>query len=424
VSTQINGSPRWTVWFDENGRLTGDDNIVAELAAGDVTDLFIFSHGWNSSAQSANRLYDAMFPLISDVAAGQAQRIGFAGVLWPSLLFPEDDPANGPGVAQTPAPDLVAALKPAFPDDGQQAGLDRMGTLLHEQAPDPQPLREFHQLLDTLVTTKNDAAEDDGERAVLTQSPGAVFGQLAGLSKTPGGFGQGLLDPFRSLWHGAREALRVASYYEMKNRAGVVGRHGLGPLVARLAAAKPGLRVHLLGHSFGARLVAYALTGLPSGSTGAASPVKSLMLVQGAFSHFTFAAPMPIDAGRSGSLANALGNVDGPLVATFSRHDRAVGWWYPAASMLQHEDSQSLTDLTFRWGGMGHDGYQQAGAREVALGPAGTGYDFGSGAVVRLNSDSVIADEGQSAFAGAHSDILHPEVAWAAVAASRAGVSG
>ena len=55
----------------------------------------------------------------------------------------------------------------------------------------------------------------------------------------------------------------------MKNRAGTVGRNGLGPLLGRLPA---GVRVHLVGHSFGARLVSFALAGLPAGARRPCGP--------------------------------------------------------------------------------------------------------------------------------------------------------
>jgi hypothetical protein len=53
----------------------------------------------------------------------------------------------------------------------------------------------------------------------------------------------------------AREVLRTASYYEMKNRAGVIGQQGLGPLLANLAGPSGAPRIHLSRHSFGARLI-------------------------------------------------------------------------------------------------------------------------------------------------------------------------
>src|SRR5262249_62020396 len=130
---------------------------------------------------------------------------------------------------------------------------------------------------------------------------------------------------FDKWWHGARELLRTLSYYEMKNRAGVIGERGLGRLLGTLRGRNGQLRVHLLGHSFGARLVAFSLRGLPASAVGGSSPVKSLLLIQAAFSHFAFSPTKP------GALAGFANRVDGPLVATHSVHDRPVGTWCPAA---------------------------------------------------------------------------------------------
>ncbi len=174
------------------------------------------------------------------------------------------------------------------------------------------------------------------------------------------------------MWHGAREVLRSLSYYEMKNRAGVVGRNGLGPLLGGLAApVGHTMRVHLMGHSFGA-------------------------------------------------LAGYRSRVDGPLVATFTSADRAVGWWYPMASMLSHQDAESVGDLGYRWGGLGHDAYQQAATSTAVLAKPRTGYGFATGAFYRLDSNAVIKAD-QSPVSGAHSDIQHPEVAWAAISAAGLG---
>jgi hypothetical protein len=66
---------------------------------------------------------------------------------------------------------------------------------------------------------------------------------------------------------------------------------------------------------------------------------------------------------------------------------------------------------------MGHDGYQQQDATELVLQSAGKPYTFGKGLFYRLDSNAVIAAD-ESAFGGAHSDIRHPEVLWAALAAA------
>ncbi|HMH90080.1 MAG TPA: hypothetical protein VK586_03240 [Streptosporangiaceae bacterium] len=405
----IAGLPYYELTFAADGTLTSGGGLPAAVAAGGITNLFVFSHGWNDSVQTARGLYRAMFKMLAGMLGPDRPAAAVVGVIWPSLLFPEDDP-SGPGTPSTGA-QLAAALAPAFP--GQEQNLTTMGTMLDQQPQDAARLVQFHQLASGLVTTPALAPEDAGPEAAITGDTSAVFGQAAAMSKTPGPGAQGLPNPFQALWSGGKEVLRSMSYYEMKNRAGVIGRAGLGPLLASLAPAGSPLRIHLLGHSFGARLVSFALTGLPATAVGGASPVKSLTLIQGAFSHFSFARPTPCRAVPAGALAGVLGRVDGPLLSTFTAADRAVGWWYPAASMLAHQDAQSLADLDYQWGGMGHDGFQQSPAGvTVPLQPQGHDYGFAAGRCYRLDANKIIC-QNQSAFSGAHSDIQHPEVVWA-----------
>ncbi|HZD97740.1 MAG TPA: hypothetical protein VE132_06220 [Micromonosporaceae bacterium] len=411
----IAGLNYFEVEFAADGTLTSDGELPAAVAAGGVTDLFILSHGWNSSVGSARSLYNSMFSLLSPMLGDKASTSAAVGIIWPSLLFPDDDPTHAQAAPSSGA-QLATALAPAFP--GHEDDLTTLGTLLDKQPADPASLQQFHQLASGLVTTPALAPEDAGPAAAITGETGAVFGHAAAMAKTPVGDAQGLPNPFKTLWSGGREVLRSMSYYEMKNRAGVVGRHGLGPMLFRLASAAPGLRVHLMGHSFGARLVSYALTGLPATATGNASPVKSLTLIQGAFSHFAFARPTPCKAVAAGALSGVVDRVDGPLLSTFSAADRAVGWWYPAASMLAHQNAEAMADLTYEWGGMGHDGFQQSpAANKIELKPPGSAYGFVPSGIYLLDANKVIA-QNQSPFIGAHCDICHPEVAWAVVSAA------
>ena len=250
-----------------------------------------------------------------------------------------------------------------------------------------------------------------------------MFGRFARAVPPPagdGGAAAGIGDAFSRLWDGAKEALRQLTYFEMKKRAGVVGQKGLGPLVGRLATAAPELRVHLIGHSFGARLVSFALAGLPDPGAGV-SPVKSLLLLQGAFSHFAFADALPDDPGRGGALKGMARRVDGPLAASFSAHDLAVGKMYPLASLSSRDDSAGVTDLLYRWGAIGHDGAQAVAAAELPLGPVGQAYRLAAGRFTNLNGDGVINHGGPPS--GAHSDIFHPEVVWAAISIAGLGVA-
>jgi hypothetical protein len=423
MAALISGLPHWEVEFDQAGSIVSDDGLVAGLAESGVRDLFVFSHGWNNSFAGARSLYRDMFTMVAGMLRPkQRATTGFLGVLWPSLLFPEDGPADDGSPAlllASPADNrvadhssgaqLAAALAPAFP--GQEQQVHRLGDLLDVRPQDGAALDEFHLLATGLVSTPNTGGpEDNGERAAMAADPRTAITEMATAPGAPRGDTQGI-DFFTKMWHGARELLRTMSYYEMKNRAGVVGRAGLGPLLGRLRERNPQLRTHLLGHSFGARLAAFSLDGMPAGAAGQSSPVKSLLLIQGAFSHFTFSPSKP------GALAAVANRVDGPLLATFSVHDRAVGLWYPNASRLARQNNQALDDFSYEWGGMGHDGYQHDGVIPLTLGAEGSRYQFQKGRFYRLDSNAVIC-KSLSRFSEAHSDIRHPEVAWAAVSAA------
>ena len=52
----------------------------------------------------------------------------------------------------------------------------------------------------------------------------------------------------------------------------------------------------------------------------------------------------------------------------------------------------------------------------AALGPVGTGYAFQRGRFVNLDGNAVVNGGGPPA--GAHSDIFHPELVWAGLAAA------
>jgi hypothetical protein len=434
MASEIAGQPHWEIGFDEQGKAAqGEvDALLAELPGKDLTDLFVFSHGWNSDRRQARRLYQLYFQQVPGLlgrGGGQAARVGTLGVVWPSKRWADEPEPTGDGgggaaglgdsaAAAAPADDtaLVEDLKDVFEGDQQRQALDELGRLLEERPEDPAALARFQTLMGELAGAPDaePAGEDQGELALLEDDPEEVFGRFAdAVPQTVEGGAAGIGDAFGRLWNGAKEALRQLTYFEMKKRAGVVGKQGLGPLLGRIHQADPELRLHLLGHSFGARLVSFALAGLPD---GAGSPVKSVYLLQGAFSHFAFADALPMDRSRGGALKGMAARVDGPLVASFSVHDLAVGKLYPLASLSSRDDAAGLEDRLFRWGGIGHDGAQAVDATVASLGPVGTGYPFQKGRFVNLDGNAVINRGGPPS--GAHSDIFHPELVWAGLAAA------
>lgn len=425
----IAGLPFWELTFDADGDHAAGAFATDVLGRG-ITDLVVFAHGWNTDQAAARALYEAFFGLLAgQLRPGQA-RVGLAGVVWPAQRWADEPiPDFAGGAAGLDLPQgaalaldraTLAGLHTVFPAAAGQ--LDALAAILAEP-PDADSATRFHKALGEFaaeIDLPGDDGEGDGLGAprMLRDEPAALFERYADALRAGGpalddggGGAAGLGDVFGRILRGAKEALRQATYWAMKNRAGVVGQRGLGPLLDTL----PGVRVHLVGHSFGARLVSYALAGLAAGP----SPVRSVTLLQGAFSHYAFADRLPFDAGRGGALAGMPGRVDGPLVACFSTHDTAVGTFYPLASFAAGDDSAGAEDALFRWGGIGAHGAQAIGAPIDPIQPAGPGatYRFTPGRVLNVDTSEVVRFGGPPS--GAHNDIVHPELTWLVLSAAR-----
>ena len=456
--TEIAGLPFWELTYDADGHPdpATEAALLADVPAREITDLVVFSHGWNNDRGVALRLYDRFFGTLAGqlrhVPPDRPSRVGLAGVLWPSQRWsdepiPDFDAPAAPGAGGAASfaghpreevvvsaeldPDTLAALHEVFP--AAAGPLDRMAALLAGPST-PDALAEFHKQMKEFALLAG-AAGDDGEDGrerpdldpaepgMLLDGPAELFGRYAdtlrqtGVSLAESGGEAGIGDAFGKLWHGAKEALRQLTYWQMKNRAGTVGCGGLGPLLGRLNAAAPDVRVHLVGHSFGARLVSYALQGLPAGLDP--SPVKGVTLLQGAFSQWAFAPRLPFDAGRRGQLAGVLDRIDGPLAVVHSRHDGAVGTFYPLASMAARDDSAGIGDAASRWGGIGANGAQGVQAREDAVRGAGPGNSYPFAMRQPLNIDASDVVRTGRPPSGAHSDIVHPELTWIVLSAGR-----
>ena len=226
--TKIAGLTYYELDFNADGTLSSDGGLPAAVQAGGIQDVYVLSHGWNNGVDSARNLYQAMFTLLAGMIPDKLGSSCAVGIIWPSLLFPNDDPATAQPIPST-GQQIAAAIAPAFP--AQQQNVATLGQLLDQRPQDPAALQQFHTLASGLVTTHPLAPEDSGQAAAITGDTAAVFGNAAAMSKTPGSSAQGLPNPFSGLWNGAEEVLRSMSYYEMKNRAGVIGQKGLGPML-------------------------------------------------------------------------------------------------------------------------------------------------------------------------------------------------
>lgn len=439
--TDIAGFPYLEVQVDKAGKFVDaaeSKKLVDFLAAGGATDLFVMSHGWNNDMGEARGLYKRFFGEVrklldkSTPAAG-GRKFAVLGVLWPSKKFSDEELIPGGAasvksvVADAVLVKTIDALKNGVFDNPQaDAILEKAKKLVPGLGDSPAKQKEFANLVRSLPTVGKGNAEDASDRffklsgdeamarlsrpvmpTPTTRASGGAtrMGGAAGLGAAAGG-AAGIGSFFSGIGSAALNLLNYTTYYQMKERAGLIGRTAINDVLRDVAAKAPGVKVHLIGHSFGARLVTSVALG-PDGKPPLG--FASMTLLQAAFSHNGFA--QKFDEENDGFFRDvvAKGRVKGPIVVTCSVQDSAVGRAYPIASLVAGQNAASLGDANDPYGGMGRNGAQHTPEASTAtLGKVGAANVFAAGKVHNLNADALISN---------HSDICKPEVAYALLCA-------
>ncbi len=453
--TQYGGFPAFEIMYDAGGHLvdaTAESEAAQYLGTGDgraVTDLLVISHGWNNDIAEARALYGAFFNALRQVRPAVAlpnRSFGVIALFWPSKRFA--DPAQIPGgaagldsgVAGLGAQlDHIALMFDA--DPAVSAKIAHAKSLLPLLAQSMTAQDDYVATLTSLTPLPRYETDEglDDARIHIAQTPGHVILQRLATPFVPvtppkpgtgGAAALGTAAP-RSEW-GAAAGLGgllggvvsaaanlgdLLTYYTMKDRSGIVGRTGGVATITRLQSCR-GARepnVHLIGHSFGGRLVTSIANALPAGAA-----VASLTLLEAAYSHNGIAQNWDQQQ-HDGSFRAVLSGkkVAGPILITHSEHDTAVGVAYPIASRAMNQAASALvggpTDI---YGGMGRNGAQHTpevadGPRhDFLLQPVGGTYpalDLATTWVRNLNGDG---PEPLPTIAG-HGDVAKPEIAYA-----------
>ena len=434
----IQGIPFSEAEFDKNGAPLSTPTVPAG-----TTDLIVVSHGWNNDRAAAESLYQKLFANFATVTAGDGaiaeRKIAIVGVIWPSRQFDqftaqaESEAAAGGAAsigtggssAQSKAA-MVAAIDrvaPLFDDAGDAARLTTLRSLVGRLDDDDDAQSSFVATLRELLGGSGDAtggaqSRDDGAAQFFGEPAPVIFAKASepldvpartpaanvGMGDSDGhGRAAGLGDVFSKAANAVANLLNLTTYFEMKKRAGTVGQAGVAPLVDALAGQVA--RIHLVGHSFGGRVVTAAAANSKT------PKLASLSLLQAAFSHFGFAAS-PSGFFRSVLVGH---RIAGPILVTHTKADTAVGLAYPIASRFSNDNASAIGDANDEYGGIGSNGAQHMTDAEVfqptnALTPVGGAYAFKAGCIHNLDATPFIKDPNGG---DAHGFVFVPEVAWA-----------
>ncbi len=416
--------PYYIIPFDKRGTCVGPAtrrHLVAALGQG-FTDVFIFSHGWNNDWTAATRRYDDFIQGYRDLRQEQGLPLppGYKplliGIFWPSaaLVFGRDE--RGPGFAAATPSDIDAAVAMERQEVAELAAELEPGQaevfyeLAQKESLSEDQARQMAEIAlglrgeddelgatdditaDDLLEIWTAAEEDDDEIADL----------MAGHGDRPQAAGLGRflkkLDP--------RKIVRLLSVYQMKDRAGVVGTRGVGPLL-RDVLGQSRANVHLVGHSFGGKVM---LAATSSGGD-LPRPVRSMLLLQPAVSHLCFADEVRgTDPPRPGGYRVALERVENPILSTYSSHDFPLTKVFHVALRRKIDLGEARLAAAAgkppsRYAALGGFGPRHAGEQLIDVQDPGSAYDLDDGV-------QVYGVDGRSTISG-HGDISNPSTWWA-----------
>jgi hypothetical protein len=405
--------------FNADGALTSREEFEALVEHGrsqSATDIVLIAHGFRNDAADATRLYTRFLQTLrGNLARGELETVAtrrmlVAGVFWPSQSFQETfgDAAERESPRTLRPPDETLAelkqrlekLKAQDATPSQRTKLDKAIALLPTLGGNPKAQDEFVALvLSLLENAGSDPAE--GLDEMRAQSGSTLLRRLSAL---PDGTQTASRDVLDTISGGVGTFLNLTMWYVMKERSGAVGAAGVADAVRELKANLPEVKIQLVGHSLGARLMASCVKSL------AADPQiqpDSLTLLEAAFSHFGLSEDD--GKGTRGFFRDVIARqaVKGPLLSTFSSKDSVLAYAYAIMSRLAGDRTRDIGDEGDPFGALGRNGPLRMD--ELAAGtlvpPGDNAYDFKTGVVNSL--------DGSGGLIGNHGDVTNEAVTYA-----------
>ncbi len=433
--------PYFPIKFDKHAKVIapGDSDLRKFLhdAGNQPTDLIVIAHGWNNNMAEAGDLYAELLTNADQIIKEgkppglAARKFAVLGVLWPSKKFDDSEliPGNAAGVGGSLDVKILSkqldAMKGGFDSGKEDETLEAMKSLLPKLKNSDTACEDFVKLARSLVKADLADAGDEANR-FFSDPPLKIFKKLAkpvsfvqpapadgtsGAAAGLGGSALGIGDYFSGVQSAARNVLNLTTYYQMKERAGNIGSTALNPMLRTLVQQNPQLRIHLVGHSFGGRLVTATAAGAGDSTVLHA---RSMSLLQAAFSHYGFAKNWD-KKNHDGFFRRVVEQhaIAGPIVITHTTSDKAVGMAYPLASLLAGQNAAALGDKNSDYGGIGRNGAQKTPESiDANLRLPGAAYNFTAGKLHNLNALNSDGNLIQN-----HGDVRNRNVAYALLSA-------
>jgi hypothetical protein len=423
-------SPFTWLEFDADGALVdpaAQAALAALVAPPGVSDLVVISHGWKNTKAEATTLCSTLWTNACKALEHKTPAaVAICGVLWPAKAYQDDfdtvalaSGAGGQtlglgsaGISRDLTDGEFAAVLADFRDVFGDKGEPTLAAAT--EAADAITGARSVALFAAAATAIGAHASSLDSELVRDADPIATsddpHGMLLGLAQPPTmkvapnvGGTQGLSNVVGQVIQGSRAAvarfLNQLTYFEMKQRAGVVGAR-LGSVVLPALAPSHAVRLHLVGHSFGARLVTAAASALPANM-----PVDffSLTLLQGAFSQNALAAE--VKPGVPGAFRNVIGRPTGPIAITHTHNDLACTLAYALASRLSRDTTTAIGDKDDIFGAMGANGAQKLSPSVLAADVTDQTFAPKRGLVNGFLADAYIF---KTATSDAHNNITNP----------------
>ncbi len=405
----IEGFDFFPLTFDDKGKLESKSSQEFDLLTDrantlPASDAILIAHGFRNDATDATTLYSGFLTTFRahlsrpEFDAVAQRRFVVAGVYWPSKPFRESYDTGKDGTrglhddsrAMAEVKAQLEELKKHDATPGQRRKLAKAIKLLPALEANTKAQDEFVSLV--LSVLEHSALDKTEGMPQLRQHPGSEL--LARLSGQTGEHGtRGLGSVFGSIAGGLGQFLNLTNWYVMKDRSGAVGAKGVADAVRALHDTRPDMRIHLVGHSLGGRLMASCAKALCD------TPMlrlDSLMLLEAAFSHFGFS---PDNGhGTAGFFRDVVTKqvVKGPFVSTFSAQDTVVGQAYSIMSRLAGDNTREIGDASDEFGGIGRNGpLRTAEVATLPLKTPGTAYEYQADVINNLDgSGGLIKDHG------------------------------